>query len=251
MPYFLLGIIQGLTEFLPVSSSGHLVLFSHFLNFEKSQILAYVVVCHFGTLFAIFCFFIKDIRRILKDMVLLWQIALITLISAIIGLLGRSFFEGLFKNPKLVCLALFIMAIFLFLTRLFSSGRRNLLSLNIKDVLLFGIAQGFAIIPGISRSGMTIISLLARGIEPEAAFRFSFIAGIPAILGAYLLEAKKVEVVFNNNITGFWLSLCFSFLAGLIGLIILKTVVKRMHLDYFGYYLMVVSIIGFIFIKGA
>ena len=84
-----------------------------------------------------------------------------------------------------------------------------MLALNIKDAFWLGISQGFAIIPGISRSGITIFSLLARGVHPEAAFKFSFIAGIPAIIGSFLWEAKEIGLAFNNNLTNFWITLGF------------------------------------------
>ena len=249
MLYAILGIIQGLTEFLPVSSSGHLVLFSHLFGIEKAQILPIVIVCHIGTLLALICFFARDIWQILKDLVILSQIVIVTLITGVFILFGRNFFEQLFQKPALVCLALFITSILLLLSRRFTKGRRNMLALNIKDAICLGISQGFAIIPGISRSGITIVSLLARGVQPEAAFKFSFIAGIPAILGSFLLEAKGIGFAFNNNHMHFWLALGLSFVFGLIGLFILKRVVKRLHLHYFGYYLIPISILAFIFIR--
>ena len=246
MLYAILGIIQGLTEFLPVSSSGHLVLFSHIFNIEKSQILPIVIVCHLGTLLALLCFFARDIYRVIKDLVVLGQIFVVTLITGIFALIGRNFFEELYQKPAFVCLALLVTSLFLILTHKFTVGRRNMLALNIKDAFWLGISQGFAIIPGISRSGITIFSLLARGVQPEAAFKFSFIAGIPAILGSFLWEAKGIGSIFNNNPINFWLTFGFSFLFGLIGLFILKRVVKKLQLHYFGYYLIAISILGFI-----
>jgi len=249
MLYAILGIIQGLTEFLPVSSSGHLVLFSHIFDIEKDQILPIVIVCHLGTLLAIVCFFARDISKILKDLIILSQILVVTLITGVFVLMGRDFFEQLFQKPVLVCLALFITSIFLILTHRFPKGRRNMLALNIKDAFWLGISQGFAIIPGISRSGITIFSLLSRGVQPEAAFKFSFIAGIPAILGSFLLETKRIGFAFDNHPANFWLALGFSFFFGILGLFILKRVVKKLKLHYFGYYLIVVSLLGFVFVR--
>ena len=248
MLYVILGIVQGLTEFLPVSSSGHLVLLSHILNIDKSRILPIVIVCHMGTLFSVVCFFARDIWRILKDLVIVGQIAVVTLITGVFFLLGRGFFEGLFRRPAIVCLALLITSVFLILTRRFTKGRRNMPALNIKDAFWLGVSQGFAIIPGISRSGITIFSLLARGVQPEAAFKFSFIAGIPVILGSFLLKKNGISRVFNDSQLNFWLALGFSFLFGLLGLFILRRLVKRFQLHYFGYYLIAISILGFILI---
>ena len=246
MLHAILGIIQGLTEFLPVSSSGHLVLFSHIFSIEKTQILSIVIVCHLGTLLALVCFFIQDILQIIKDLVVLGQIFIVTLITGIFALIGRNLFEQLFQMPAFVCLALLITSIALILSHRFKMGRRNMLALNIKDAIWLGISQGFAIIPGISRSGFTIFTLLARGVQPEAAFKFSFLAGIPAILGSFLWEAKAIGSTFNNSPMSFWLTLGFSFIFGLIGLSILKRAVKRLQLHYFSYYLIVISILGFI-----
>ncbi len=249
MLYVILGIIQGLTEFLPVSSSGHLVLFSWFLGIDKSQILPIAITCHVGTLFAVICFFARDILKILKDLVLVSQICIVTLVTGIIVLINKNFFEQLFQKPAFVCLALLVSAILLILTRRFTRNKRDMFALNIKDAFWLGLSQGFAVIPGLSRSGITIFSLLARGVRPEVAFKFSFLAGIPTILGSFLLEAKKIGFVFDNYPLNFWLVFGTSFLFGLLGLFILKMAVRGLKLHYFGYYLVVISIIGFIIIK--
>ena len=249
MHYAILGIIQGLTEFLPVSSSGHLVLLSHLFAMEKSQILPVVVICHLGTLFALICFFARDLWQIFKDLVVISQILIVTLITGLFALIGRNFFEQLFQRPAFVCLALLISSIFLISTRRCAKGRRDIYALNIKDALWLGISQGFSIIPGISRSGITIFSLLVRRVQPETAFKFSFLAGLPSILGSFLLKAKDIDSVFNNHPLHFWLALGGSFFFGLLGLFILKRAVRRLQLHYFGYYLVIVSILGFILIK--
>jgi undecaprenyl-diphosphatase len=249
MLYAILGIIQGLTEFLPVSSSGHLVIFSRLFGIEKGLILPIIIVCHMGTLFAIFCFFVRDIWQILKDLVVIGQIFIVTLITAVFVLTGKNLFEQLFQRPAFVCLALLITSFILILTRRFTKGRRDMFALNIKDAFWLGISQGFAVIPGISRSGITIASLLARGVGPETAFKFSFIAGIPAILGSFLWGAKGIGIAFGNHPTDLCLAFGMSFIFGLFGLFILRRVVKRLHLHYFGYYLMPLSILGFFFVR--
>jgi len=249
MLYSILGIIQGLTEFLPVSSSGHLVIFSQIFNIDKSSILPIIIICHLGTLLALICFFARDIIDALKDLIIIVQIFIVTLITGIFFLIGRNFFEQLFKKPALVCLALLITSVILILTRRFTRGRRDMFALNFKDAFWLGISQGFAIVPGISRSGITIFSLLARRIEPETAFKFSFLAGIPAILGSFLWEAKRIGFIFNNHPVDFWFSFAVSFLFGLLSLFILKRVIKRLQLHYFGYYLVAISVFGFIFAK--
>lgn len=249
MLYAILGIVQGLTEFLPLSSSGHLVLFGQLFAIEPTQILPIIIVCHMGTLFALLCFFARDIWAALKDLVLISQIIVVSLVTGIIAFLGKDFFEELFQRPTTVCLALFLTAVLLIRTSNFKKGRKNIFALTFKDALCLGISQGLAIIPGISRSGITIFTLLARGAKAEAAFKFSFISGIPAMLGSFLLEAKMVSSLFNHSAVNFWLAFGFSFIFGILSLLILKRLVKNLQLHYFGYYLVVVSVLGLILIK--
>jgi undecaprenyl-diphosphatase len=249
MIYAVLGIIQGLTEFLPVSSSGHLVLLSWFFDIEKSQILSVAIVCHIGTLFAMLCFFARDIWKILKELRIIGHIFIVSLVTSVFVLLNRAFFERLFENPLVVCWALLVTAIFLILTRRYAKGAKDLPALNIKDALWLGVAQGFTVIPGLSRAGITIFTLLARRFKPETAFRFSMIAGMPAIAGAFILEAKGIGFIFNHYRLNFWAAFGASFLFSLLGLYILKRMVKGAKLHYFAYYLVPVSILGFMFIK--
>ncbi len=250
MQYVILGIVQGLTEFLPVSSSGHLVLLSYFLNIEKSQVLPIVVIAHLGTLLAVICFFFRDILGLLKDLVALVQIVVVTLATGIVYLLiGRDSLEKLFINPVVVCFALLVTAICLILTRKFKHGRRNMLSLGIKDAFILGIAQGLAIIPGISRSGLTIFVLLTRRVIPSEAFKFSFIAAIPVIAGSFILEAARTNFVFDLSPLNFWIVLVTSFVFGLLGLFILNQMVKKLRMHYFAYYLIPIALFGLLFFR--
>lgn len=253
MRYALLGIIQGLSEFIPVSSSGHLAIFSFLSGIEKSQVLPIIVVAHLGTLLALFCFFARDILRVSKDLIVLVQIFIVNLLTAAVFLtvtfINSDFLEQLFLSPRFIFLALLITAVLLILTRRMSRGRRDIFALNIKDAFWLGLIQGLAIVPGFSRSGLTIFTLLSRRVEPQTAFKFSFIAGIPAIFGSFLWEAKRIGYIFDNQAAGCWLAFVFSFIFGIFGLFILRRVVKRMQLHYFGYYLILVSVLGFMFVK--
>ena len=248
MLYAILGVIQGLTEFLPVSSSGHLVLFSVISNISESQIMPVAIVCHLGTLLAMLCFFAADIWRVMKDLVVLLQICIVTIITAVTAIIGNNFFEQLFQSPTFVCFALLGTAVILILTKRLRKGRKDIFALNMQDAFWLGIGQSFALIPGVSRAGITIFTLLARGADAEAAFKFSFIAGIPAIIGSFLFKIDKIEGIFNNHPTNLWLAFIFSFIFGLLGLFILKRIVKRFKLHYFAFYLILISILGFIFI---
>ncbi|OGX19457.1 MAG: hypothetical protein A3K54_04965, partial [Omnitrophica WOR_2 bacterium RBG_13_44_8] len=189
LKYIILGIIQGVTEFLPVSSSGHLVIAEKLLGINE-HLVAVSVILHLGTSLALVIFFFRDILNLLRNLRLLSYIIIVTLITGIIGLSGKDFFERLFASPKLVAAALIITGIILLLTKKFMQAKRN--TLNLKDALVLGLTQGFAIIPGISRSGMTISTLLFRGLDREVSFRFAFLASIPAVFGAAILEAKNI-----------------------------------------------------------
>jgi undecaprenyl-diphosphatase len=246
LKYIFLGIIQGLTEFLPVSSSGHLVIMQKFLGINEKAILVSVVL-HLGTTLALVIFFFKDILNLLRNIRLLSYIIIVTFITGIIGISGKDFFEKLFNSSRLVVPALIVTGIILILTKKFIRSKRN--ALNIKDALTLGLTQGIAIIPGISRSGMTISTLLFRGLDKETSFRFSFLASIPAVLGAAILEAKDISLTYNignrNLIVGF----IFSLLTGILALRILKAVLGKAKLYYFGYYCIIIAVITLLFFR--
>jgi undecaprenyl-diphosphatase len=211
----LLGAIQGLTEFLPVSSSGHLVLFQNLLGLREPEILFDVSV-HVGTLVAICVFFFKDLRQIAitlfsvstwsvrqgglweslcqkPEMRLLGLIFVGTAPTVFFGLLFQPMAAKLFSSVRIVGIMLIVTGLLLWLTRRLKRGERNTAQFKIWDALFIGIIQGMAILPGISRSGATIAMGLFRGIDRETAASYSFLLAIPAILGAMTLELGKAS----------------------------------------------------------
>lgn len=207
----LLGAVQGLTEFLPISSSGHLVLFQHLLGFRQPEIL-FDVCLHVGTLAAICVVFFKEIKQMLITLLNLPArsraagglkklymtdeavrmaalICLGSLPTALLGLLFHQFVDRLFASVAMVGVMLLVTGCLLWLTRRLDQPGRPLMGLTIKDALLVGLVQGLAILPGISRSGATISAALFAGVDRETAGRYSFLLSIPAILGALVLEA--------------------------------------------------------------
>jgi undecaprenyl-diphosphatase len=214
----LLGIVQGLTEFLPVSSSGHLVLFQQLLGFRDPPVFFDICV-HVGTLAAVFVFFREDISAMLRSVARLLRLALSRRLSksllaedphlrmalmivigsiptAILGLLFKQIVEELFASPILVGLALLVTGALLWTTRRVKSvedGARGG-RFTVPNALLIGLVQGIAIIPGISRSGSTISAGLLLGLERETAARFSFLLSVPAILGATLLGVRDAAL---------------------------------------------------------
>jgi undecaprenyl-diphosphatase len=244
--YIFLGIAQGLTEFFPVSSSAHLVILGRILQITDGA-LALAVVLHLGTALALLVFFFRDILRLLRSVRQLLLIALVTLLTGAVALSGKDFFEKLFASPRAAALGLLVTAAVIFLTKFFSAGKKE--RLGVKEAAALGLAQGIAVVPGISRSGITISALLFLGIERQEAFRFSFIAAIPAIFGAALLEAKRIDFAIAGQpaefITGF---LC-SFFSGLAALWLLKYVIRKARLHYFAVYCMIAALLTLILVK--
>ncbi|MFA4889140.1 MAG: undecaprenyl-diphosphate phosphatase [Candidatus Omnitrophota bacterium] len=241
--YIFLGIVQGLTEFFPVSSSGHLVILQKLFGMSGNEV-AVAVVLHLGTCLSLLVFFFRDILKLLRDIKSVIFIILVTLITGIIGVSGKHFFEGLFQSTKAVAIALLITGVVLLLTKKFQSGKRE--KINLKDAIILGITQGLAIAPGISRSGITIATLLFRKIERETCFRFSFLAAIPAIFGAALLEAEDVRLAINP---GLIIGSIFSFASGLLALWLLQRLMQKARLHYFGVYCMIIAILTLLFVK--
>jgi len=246
LKYIFLGIVQGLTEFLPVSSSGHLVILQNILGIKGGG-LALSVILHLGTAFALIIFFFKDILRLLRNIKLLSLILIVSIITGLIGILGKDFFESLFSAPRRVAIALIITGVILIVTKKFMDAKRN--NLTIKDALVLGFTQAIAIIPGISRSGITISTLLFRKIDRDTSFKFSFLASIPVIFGAALLEAKKIKFALNTGTVNFFAGFMSSLLVGLIALWLVKIIISRAKLYYFGFYCIFVAVITLLFIK--
>lgn len=246
--YIVLGFIQGLTEFLPVSSSGHLVIFQHWFRMA-GQGLMLDVVLHCGTLLAIIIFFRQDIKGLLKSPPLWKYVIITTMVTGGIAILGKSFFEGLFTSARAAGLGLFTTAVILFSTQRCMKGERLRPDFNIKDALVVGLFQGIAIVPGISRSAATISSQLWRGIEKETAFRYSFLISIPAILGALFMEGAHLKHISGLDSLGLWLGFLTALLTGLASLKILRLVIQKAKFSLFGYYCLFIGLWVLIFLS--
>lgn len=247
----ILGLIQGLTEFLPVSSSGHLVLAAEFLNFHEEGV-AFEVFVHLGTLFSVLIFFRKDIYQMIRAPFLiafskdtnpeakkyfLWDIYIIlgTIPAALIGLLFKEQIEAAFSSFFLVLVMLTITGILLLLSK-FEPRKNEELSI-IKSIAI-GTAQAFAILPGISRSGSTIVTGLFLGLNRETSAKFSFLLAIPAILGASVLKIFDLFAEGNNHLPVLYLLIgaLFAFISGYLAIYWLLDIVKRGKLEWFAYY---------------
>ena len=212
----LLGIIQGLTEFIPISSSGHLILAEKLMGLEKllspEQVTAFIAVIQLGTLAAVLVYFARDIVEISFGFVegtlhwlrgrrdeestsrarLGWLIILGTIPIATVGLAAKKLIEGSStKNLYLISASMIIWAVLLWIAERVGNGRKEMKDIGIPDAVVVGFAQVFALIPGSSRSGTTIAGALAVGISRPTAARFSFLLSIPAIAASGLLELKE------------------------------------------------------------
>ena len=242
MKYLLLGIIQGLTEFLPVSSSGHLVIFQAL--FDLPQSIAFDVVVHLATALAVIVYFWRDIIQLfISARKMLWLLVIGTFFTGIIGLLFKDFFESLFSSVLAVGCFLILTGVIIMLAEKIGHGRRNIEKMNWKDAVLIGLAQGCAIAPGLSRSGATISAALGRDIDRKLAARFSFLLSIPAILGAGLLQSKTIIKAGSIGI-GIWplvVGFIAAFVSGLFAIKIFMRIIQRTSLRVFAYYCFIIG----------
>ncbi|HBR87532.1 MAG TPA: undecaprenyl-diphosphate phosphatase, partial [Candidatus Marinimicrobia bacterium] len=191
----ILGSLQGMTEFLPVSSSGHLVLGQHFLGLSLPGNFFEVLV-HLGTLCSVLVVFRTEILKLIQSIksaeskIMLSALVIGTIPAVLIGLSMKDKISQLFENPLAVSFSLILTGIWLVMTKWFVNQQSNI---NLKNGFLIGCAQAIAIIPGISRSGATIGVAMLLGISPEKAAKFSFLLAIPAIAGAGLLTAIDID----------------------------------------------------------
>ena len=254
-----LGAVQGLTEFLPISSSGHLVIFRQLLGISE-PVLTFDVVIHLATLLAILVFFG---RSLFKVSIREWLLVGVGTIPAVIaGLLFKDQIEALFSGDRLVGIELMITGLINFYIDRKLETQKKLAStdvpaaspspaLNPLKSLGIGVAQAIAIIPGISRSGSTVAGAVGFGLDREQAFRFSFLLAIPALLGAGILQLKDVlegpSLVFEPApyIGGAITALIF----GLASLALFKYVINKAKMEYFCWYCLIVGALTFLFVR--
>lgn len=238
------GVIQGTTEFLPVSSSGHLFLFRNFFNFNFGT--DYVILLHFGTLIAVLFFFWKEIWHIIQGMFskdfYAWKLffALIvgTIPAAISGLLIEEFLEQHMTSNLTIGLALLVTGALLFFSDRFKNTVSPINQIGIKKALLIGLFQALAIVPGLSRSGLTLFGALLLGIKREDAFKFSFLLSIPVILGSTIIKIDQISQS-TQELWGF----LFAALSGFFALWLLKILTKTKKLKYFAFYCWIMAIL--------
>lgn len=262
----IIGIVQGLTEFLPVSSSAHLVFIQNILGVESS--LAFDTFLHLGSLLAVLWFFRGDIIKMLKswwlsigDLLqgrfkegfyddpykrLAWYVILATIPVGLVGVLFEDSVDALFSGALYVpAFFLFVTGTILYLSQRMTSGEINFHNVSKKEALFMGLGQACAILPGLSRSGTTIAAGLVIGLEKEFAAKFSFILSIPAILGAFLLQLKDIGGALDVNFLPVILGFVAAFIAGYAAIKWMLDLIQKRSLDIFAYYCWAVGIIVF------
>ncbi|MFH1541936.1 MAG: undecaprenyl-diphosphate phosphatase [bacterium] len=242
MKYLLLGLIQGLTEFLPVSSSGHLVIFQSLLNLPNS--IAFDVIVHLATGLAVVVYFRRDIWLLLTEgRKMLGLLMIGTVITGIMGIYFKDYFESLFSSIAAVGFFLLLTGVVILLGEWLGKGKRKIDQMNIWDAILIGLAQGCAIAPGLSRSGTTISASLGRNLDRTLAARFSFLLSIPAILGAGLIQSKTIikagtmGIGFAPLIIGF----VAAFVSGWLAIKVFMSIIQRTSLRVFAYYCFIIG----------
>ena len=226
---FFLGLLQGLTEFLPVSSSGHLVIGQHFFGFDQPPVVFDILV-HLATALAIIIVMFPVLKKLRFNYLKLLFIASIP--AGIIGLFLNSAIEQLFSSLVLVGLALLVTSAILFFTRFYQSSSKPK-QLTMPDAIVIGLFQALAIVPGISRSGSTISAGLFRHLNPVVAFEFSFLLSLPAIFGAQLLQLPHLNLTHPLPLV---IGFITAFVSGIISLLTLKKLVIKNKLNLFSWY---------------
>lgn len=264
----LLGVLQGITEFIPVSSSGHLVLAQELLNISHEGDIYFEVFVHFGTLLSVIVAFRKEVRAILlalgallkspRDFVRLYNtneflrfglfIVIGSIPAAVIGLMYEHQIENLFADPKLVAVMLMVTGLIIFLTR-FVDPKKSA-AVGLVSSIIIGCAQAVAIVPGISRSGSTISAALFSGVSRENSAKFSFLLAVPVIFGATLLETNALiaSPPSLNKLLTIGVATAVAAISGYYAIMVLLGILRKRRFSWFSYYCFVMGILGVFFI---
>jgi len=256
-----LGIVQGLTEFLPVSSSGHLILIPALFGWDD-QGLAFDVGLHGGTLLALLAYFWRDwyvmFRTGLADLArhgarvsywrtdtrLLWLLALGSLPAGVVGLLFNDWIEAHVRQPWLVAIMLALMGTVMLLADRLAGNRRPIATVGMTDALIIGVGQALALVPGVSRSGATVTAGLARGLRREDAVRFAFLLGTPAFVGALLLKSVDLAALSGTEARDMLVGFATSAIVGFVAIHFLLRWVRTRSLLVFVLYRYAVAILA-------
>lgn len=244
----ILGIVQGLCEFLPISSSGHLVLLSNLFGIEDSLFVS--IILHMATLLAILIVFRKDVFHLIRHPFSkeTMSIVVATIPTCLIVLILMPIIDNSFSGSYLwICFL--ISAILLLWTEYYSKRKKGTTEMTYKQAVIMGIAQGLAVFPGISRSGTTISAGMLAGTDKSKCAKFSFLMSIPIIILSMLLEIIKIFVykeTISVNIPGLLLAFISAFLIGIVSIKLMMKLTEKSNFKWFSLYLLVIAIITMI-----
>lgn len=266
------GIVQGLAEFLPVSSSGHLAIFQNIFGLDSiDDMLLFNLILHLGTLLAVFIAYFKDIKLLVISFFTMMKKIftgkfkykslnehekfVILIVAATIPLVFAAFLSdkvaAVSEYTKVIGVLLIINAFILFVSDRISKGGKKIGDLMPRNALFIGLFQLLAIFPGISRSGMTITGGLVNGLKRNNAVKFSFIMSIPAILGASVFEISGAFDTVSTLDSGAWIGIAVgfitAFIAGLCAIVLLRYITKKNNFFVFSVYCAIVGLIALIF----
>ncbi len=260
---FILGVVQGIAEFLPISSSAHLIIFrdifgiGSFLTGEYE--MSFDIALHFGTLLAILVYFFKDFLKMIKDGFtkgvkttdgkILWYIVVATIPAAIVGVLFEDTVDELFRsNYILICLCLAIMGVIIYLCDKKSKETKTFKEMKLKDAIIIGCSQVCALIPGFSRSGTTIAASRVLKMKREDAARFSFFLSAPVVAGAVAIKVLKGEMLalITYNPMVFVMGVLVSFVSGLLCIKFLLQYIKSHDYNIFMWYRLGIALLALI-----
>lgn len=269
MSYFeavILGLIQGLAEFLPISSSGHLALMQQWFGIQEDKVLLFAVLLHVGTLVSVLIVYWKDVWELIKELGLTIKdiftgkglrlqerptrklgvmIIVATIPTGIIGILFNDFFDSLYNSVIPIGIGLIITGFLLVLAERMGSSSRGIQQMNYRNALFIGTVQGIAICPGISRSGSTLFGSLMCNLDRKFAVKFVFLISIPSILGSAVMEAPvAIESGMDPGQLGpILVGMAVAAVSGLIAIKTMIKIVSNKKLNYFSYYVWILGLI--------
>jgi len=249
----LLGIVQGLAEFLPISSSGHLALGQYLFGIDEGN-LAFIIVVHVGTLIPVIVVFRRAIWELIKKpfQKMTYLLIVATIPAAIVGIFFEDVIEVALASISFLAAGFVLTGVVLILTDRFRKNTKKSDEITYLDAVLIGIAQAVAVFPGISRSGATIAASLSRGIVREDAAKFAFLMSIPAILGALLLQILHVArgnvLLEDLNFINLGAGFVAAALSGYLAINFMLAAVKKAKLSYFAYYVLVLAAVIVIYL---
>ncbi|MFA5358459.1 MAG: undecaprenyl-diphosphate phosphatase [Patescibacteria group bacterium] len=256
----LFGLVQGLTEFLPVSSSGHLVILHHFLNLPLADSLAFDVALHLGTLLALLLFFYRDVTRLIKaffaslvkwdllhnpDQRLAWMLLVSSIPVFFVGYIISSSAQNYFHSLRNVAIMLIVFGVFFFIYEKIGKKEHTIEQLSWRSTVRIGLLQVLSLIPGVSRSGITIIAGLGEGLKRSEATRFSFLLSLPAVFGAgvkKIYDLSSVGVPADEK-SVFVIGFAISAVSGFFCIKYFLRYVQNHGLNFFGWYRVVLGVL--------